>query len=231
MSQPAEQAEMCAEAQPIGSDAACRAEGESHLVTLHLALVRQNDREALERLWDRYFPALVRYTARLAGASRLPDQSVEAIALDAFMSFWTSASNGGYGDLADRDEFWALLSKIARRKLAHRNRDAKRLKRGGGKVMNESDVPDGDAGSYENLLDRFEGKEPSPEDAAFARELLELLRAALPDASLRDAFEMKAQGYSHDAIAQALQCSSTTVGRRMAEVRLRMAELANSDEE
>ena len=91
-----------------------------------------------EKLWRRYFEALVRLARdRLRGAPRAMADEEDA-ALDAFDSFVRGAARGRYPRLDDRDDLWRLLVVITERKAIDQAQHERRQKRGGGKGRRQS---------------------------------------------------------------------------------------------
>src|SRR3954452_6806739 len=143
-------------------------------VTQWLHGLRSGDAQAAQKVWARYFEQLV----RLAGA-RLPDHArrdfdEEDVALSALRSFFAGAAEDRFPQLSDRNDLWALLVVLTRRKPVAYVRHGTRLKRGGGEVMGESalEAPGGEAVSLDTLM----GEEPTP---AFAAEVAEECRRLL----------------------------------------------------
>ncbi len=66
------------------------------------------------------------------------------MALSAFHSFCDRAGRGQFPQLADRDDLWRLLATITTRKVIDTVRHQTRQKRGGGRVLGESALVDGD---------------------------------------------------------------------------------------
>lgn len=166
------------------------------------------DRDAARRLWERYFPKLVRLAhAKLRGAR--PAADAEDVALSAFDTFCRNAEGGRFPDLLDRDGLWALLVVVTSRKAAHRLRDEQRLKRGGATERTEL-APD-------DLL----GGEPDPAFAAeMAEECRRLLRL-LADPLLETVALRKMEGCSTDEIATQLGYAPRSIKRKVQMIRSR----------
>src|SRR5262249_23097616 len=101
-------------------------------VTHWLRQLQAGDSDAVQQLWERYFP-------RLVGLARIklrdnPRQTAdeEHVALSAFASFCLNPERGRFPNLHDRDGLWALLVVITARKAGRLLRDSRRKKRGGG---------------------------------------------------------------------------------------------------
>jgi DNA-directed RNA polymerase specialized sigma24 family protein len=194
-----------------------------HSVTNWLDGVRSGEDLDISQLWDRYFQRLVRLAgSRLPGhARRTMDE--EDVALSAFHSFCDRARKGQFPDLASRDDLWRVLFAITVRKAVAAVRHQMRQKRGGGQVLGESALDQGDA-SIAGGLSRFLGKEPSPEDAARFAEQLDALLAKLGDPTLCTIALQRLEGFSSEEIAAGLGLSSRTVTRKLQLVRAKWAE-------
>jgi DNA-directed RNA polymerase specialized sigma24 family protein len=194
-----------------------------HSVTTWLDGVRSGDDLDITQLWDRYFQRLVRVAgSRLPGhARRTMDE--EDVALSAFHSFCERARKGQFPDLASRNDLWRVLFTITVRKAVAAMRHQKRKKRGGGQVLGESALGQGDTTITEGLS-RFLGKEPTPDDAVRFAEQLEVLLEKLGDATLRTITLQRLEGFSSEEIAAGLGLSTRTVDRKLQLVRAKWAE-------
>jgi DNA-directed RNA polymerase specialized sigma24 family protein len=186
--------------------------------------LQDRNHEAAQRLWERYFAELV----RLAGA-KLPRQvrrsfDEEDVALSAFKSFCAAAEQGRFPQLADRSDLWRLLVTITARKADHYKRHQMRRKRGGGKVLGESDL-DGEDMSFDTLI----GHCPSP---AFALEVAEEWRRLFDQLGeeLRQVAQLKLEGYTVEDIAAKLGLSRRAVERRLHDIRRVTSEGFGKDE-
>jgi len=177
--------------------------------------LKVGDMAAAQPLWERYFGRLV-VLAR-AKLRRLPragaEQDEEDAALSAFNSFCAGAAGGKFPKLDDREDLWKLLVMItARKAMAQANRH-RRLKRGGGRIVEDADLnPQG--------LDLIAGSEPTPEFAAMVAEEFQRLLDALGDDGLRDVAVRRMEGYTCDEIADHLGCARRTVARRLDLIRM-----------
>ena len=88
----------------------------SHSVTVWLEQIKQGNDEAARRLWERYFPDLVKLARkRLAGTPRRMEDE-EDVAPSALDSFCRAADAGRFPHLNDREGLWRLLASITQRK-------------------------------------------------------------------------------------------------------------------
>jgi DNA-directed RNA polymerase specialized sigma24 family protein len=191
---------------------------EANSVTCWLDGLRAGDGGDIGRLWDRYFDRLVRLAgARLPGHTRRAFDE-EDLALSAFRSFCERAGRGQFPRLADRDDLWKLLSTITTRKVIDRMRHQTRQKRGGGLVLGESAMGDGD-GAIDAGMARFLGREPTPEAALEFAEEYDRLLARLDDPTLKAVARRKLEGQPSEEIAAALGTSRRTVDRKLRLIR------------
>ena len=87
-----------------------------HSITVWLEEIKQGNDDAARRLWERYFPDLVKLARRaLAGVPRRMEDE-EDVALSAIDSFCRAADQGRFPNLNDREGLWRLLSRITQRK-------------------------------------------------------------------------------------------------------------------
>ena len=178
--------------------------------------LQAGNQDAARFLWDRYFERLVRLArVRLRPARRSGEADEEDVALSAFDSFCAGTAEGRFPDLAGRDELWRLLVVITARKAAAQARWQARKKRGGGRVVDEADLPAPGSSEEIGLLDRVVGREPTPEFALMVAEEYRNLLAALGDETLRQVATRRMEGYTTEEIADQLDCARRTVARRL----------------
>jgi DNA-directed RNA polymerase specialized sigma24 family protein len=188
-------------------------------ITTLVERLKGGDHEAVQILWQRYYPRLVALARKkLSGASRRVADEEDA-ALSAFDSFCQRAERGQFPDLKDRDGLWALLVVLTARKVADQVKHDRRDKRGGGLVRGDSALCAGAGESGPAGLDRLEGDDPTPEEAALLAEEVDTLLGRLSDPAVRQVAMLKLEGYSNEEIAQRQRCSLRTVERRLAIVR------------
>lgn len=186
-------------------------------VSRWIASLKAGDHDAAQKLWDRYFKALVRLArARLRGVNRAAADEEDA-ALSAFDSFCRGAARNRYPRLDDRDDLRRLLVVITERKALDQARRQGRLKRGGGKIVGTSEPADGDleGGGVAGVAAR----EPTPEFAAMVSDECRELLGRLRDDSLRDVARLRMEGYTNEEIADRLGCSLRSVARKVELIR------------
>jgi DNA-directed RNA polymerase specialized sigma24 family protein len=178
-----------------------------------------SERAAVQRLWEGYFRRLVGLVrTKLRSAPRSLAADEEDVALSAFDSFCRAAEQGRFPRLQDRDDLWQLLVVIAVRKAINLPKDARRLKRGGGRVEHASAQARGDEGDGPLFADLI-GREPDPAfDAELAEECRRLL-GLLDDPELKQVALWKMGGHTHAEIADKLGCRPRTVERMLRLIR------------
>jgi DNA-directed RNA polymerase specialized sigma24 family protein len=183
-------------------------------ITVWIESLKAGDAAAAEKLWRRYFELLVRLAReRLRGARRAMADEEDA-ALSAFDSFVRGAACGRYPRLDDRDDLWRLLVVITERKALNQARHERRQKRGGGKARDSLDRDDGDGGHPEPAV-----PEPTPEFATMAADECCRLLGLLGDQSLRQVALLRMEGYTHQELADRLECSLRSVARKLELIR------------
>ena len=195
---------------------------QSHSVTGWLQQLRDGDESAAEAIWKRFYQRLVTVAARRLGSGRTRVADGEDVALDALDSFCRRVEAGAYPNLNDRDELWRLLLTITENKAFNQIRKEGAEKRGGGNVRGDS-VFFCDNESAAGGFDRFDGLDPTPEDAAIMEETLGELLAQLTDGQRQIAVK-KLEGYTNREISDDLNLSVATVERRLRQTRLRWSD-------
>ncbi len=183
-------------------------------VTKLLKPLRDGDSLAAHELWKRYFERMsAAARTRLVGDD-LAAADEEDAALSALHTFCRRLREGHFERLANRNDLWALLVVLTRRKVTKHQRHSGRQKRGG--AMRR--IPLGRLSD-----DTFEGQGGSKiEDVRWVstlrggldvrcQELLELL----PDESLQHVAVRKLEGYSNREIAVELGIALRSVERKL----------------
>ena len=169
------------------------------------------------------------FRGRLHGQNRAVSDE-EDIVLSVFDSFYDAAQGGRFPDLADRDDLWMLLLRMAARKVIDKRRHDLRQRRGGD-IPHHSlgQVPDD--GAHEGMLIEAIGDEPSPEMELMMQESVEKLFSHLGVGQLKDMAVAKLEGYSNAELAKRFGCSERTIERRLHLIReIFQQELVDSHE-
>jgi DNA-directed RNA polymerase specialized sigma24 family protein len=199
---------------------------EPRSITRWIADLRAGKPDAARPLWERYFRPMVAVArARLRAARRASGGGIEDeedAALSAFDSFCGGVALGGFPLLGDRDDLWRLLIVITERKAADQLQRQRRLKRGGGRVVDEATLAGG-AGTGTVLagFDALAGPAPEPEFAVAMAEQCHRLIDGLGDETLRRVALLKLESYTTDEIAARLGCAPRTVANKLKLIRLR----------
>ncbi len=189
-------------------------------VTHWLNLLKAGDPAAAQPLWERYFRRLTGLArAKLRG---LPRQAVdeEDVALSAFDSFCRAVERGRFPRLDDRDDLTHVLLMLTARKALDLRLHEGRQKRGGGRVVTETDLALAEGNAEENLAEII-GREPTPEFAAQMEEEYQRLLGLLGNEQLRQIAAAKMEGYTTEEIAARLGCAPCTVSRKVQKIRER----------
>ena len=189
--------------------------------------IQHGNREAAGELWQRFFSKMVaRARIQLRTTNRRAADE-EDVALSAFESFYRSAEEGKFPDLADRESLWRLLVRITANKVVDQQKKQGRLQRGGGKVRGES-VFRNQFGEHFDALAQVVGNEPTPEFIAVMHEQFERLMSVLDDAELAEMAIAKMQGYSVQEISEKTNRSVRTVERRLQLIRTKFERVGRS---
>lgn len=184
-------------------------------VTCFLHRLQEGDRDAAQRLWERYYDRLIHLArSKLRDAPRRAADE-EDVALSAFDSFCRDAEAGRFPRLQDRHDLWQVLALITTGKARDLIRSERRAKRGGGAVLDEGALPGPADSATGSPLEQARSKEPSPEDAAELADLIGCLLTRLEDATLRAVAVQKLAGRTNPEIAAQLDCSPRTVERKL----------------
>lgn len=169
--------------------------------------MRAGNQDAAARLWQRYFDRLVRHA--LGSRGRDPAYDEEDLAVSVFDALCSAAQDGSYGELADRDELWRLLLRIARNKTISRARRENAARRGAGVKASPLEDPDC------QIADR----EPDPDCAVMLADECERLLELLDGPELREIALLRFEGYSIAEVAVQTGRGERTVRRKLAIIR------------
>ena len=188
--------------------------------------LRQLDDLAVQRLWELYFQRLIEIARQKLPTNQKRAFDEEDVALSAINSFCRGLGSGHFPVLNDEGNLWALLVLIVARKAAHRVRDDRALKRGGGSVQGESVFGNDSASGIQNII----ACEPTPEFARQVFEETDYLYHVLSDDNLRQIALLKMEGLTNRELAERLGCVERTIERRLNLIRqIWMAESIKDD--
>ena len=184
--------------------------------------LQAGDRDAAEKLWQRFANRLIDLARKRLLAARRGAADEEDAVLSAFDSFCRGAEQGRFPRWSGRDDLWSLLVAITVRKVYDHINHEKRLKRGGGAVLSEAELGWGIDPVLE--LNDLIGSEPTPQMAVEMAEQSQRLLEALPDPELRSIALWKMEGYTNEEIAGKLDCARSTVQRKLNLIQARWEE-------
>ncbi len=185
-------------------------------VTHWIAGLKSGDADAAQRLWDRYFKRLVSLARNHLGVYSHAGADGEDVAQSVFKSLCLGAERGKFPQLSDRDSLWMLLVAMSTHKSRDLLRHNGRLKRGGGRVLDEAALLAGDESI--SVIEEIVRCEPTPEFAAEIAEECQRLLSRLNDVERRTA-QLKLQDLTNQEVAAEMGCGLRTVERRLRAVR------------
>ena len=182
-------------------------------------------------LWNRYFQRLIALAgSRLPANARQASDDEDAVS-SAINSFFRRADLGEFPGLNDRMALWPLLAQITLFKAMRNVRHKRAEKRGGGKVMRESELATL-ANNANFSLPTFEeliSNEPTADLAMQMNEEATLLMGELPDEQLRQIAQLKLEGYRNNEIGDELGLGLRTVERKLAIIRSYWTDRSNDE--
>ena len=173
----------------------------SESITQWIHQLKERERDAVQKLWERYFPRLVRHAQHWLRRAPLRAVGADDIALSAFASFCLRAEQGRFPKLDDRDDLWQLLVVIAFRKMCNQVKYEARRQPRNGRVIPISQL---DARGEEPLFATLIGRAPDPALAVEVADSCRRLLDMLPTAELRQVAMWKLEGYTNEEIAPRL---------------------------
>lgn len=183
-------------------------------VSTWIAQLGQENGDAAQKIWERYYQRLVALAAKKLSGARRRAADEEDVVQEAFDAFFRAAAEGRFPQLRDRNNLWQILVRITENRAFNQRKHEHREKRGGGRVRGHSAFA-ADNGSQDKNLGQIAGREPSPEFAAHAREECGRLLALLGEEQLQQVALLKMAGYSRREIAERLGCVPDTISRKL----------------
>jgi DNA-directed RNA polymerase specialized sigma24 family protein len=195
-------------------------------VTQWIDRLKGGDREAVQRLFARYYERLAREARRWLKRAPAGPADEDDVAQVAFASFCRRAAEGRFPRLYDRSDLWQLLVVIAFRKACNQIIHERRRRPRNGQVIHAG--AGGDEGA---LFNDMISRGPGPAMAAQAAEECRRLLAELGSDELRQVALWTLEGYTDKEIAP-MMCGGegravSTVERKLLEIRLRWAKEVN----
>lgn len=186
-------------------------------ITRWFVRLQSQDEEALEILWQHYFPRLVKLAQQRFNADKYPAFAAEDVAQSALYGLYRRVHEGTAEHVASRDDLWRLLVTATRRRVVDAVRREYRLKRGGGI-------------KFTQLCDDIFAPQPTAETLAICNESLTELLSKLRDDTLRGIALLRMEGYSNSEISQQLNVSERTIERKLNLIRGDWQKMIDADE-
>ncbi len=177
--------------------------------------------ENAERIWEEFFPRLIRFAKKKLTDMPTRTFDEEDIALSAMKSFFRGQEAGRFDELTSKDEMWRLLATITARKVIMQRRRMLTEKRGGGEVRGESvfmQVGQSADSTFAGLAS-FSDENLLPETTEEFLKSCEHLLAKLTDEKLRQTAILRLEGYSNQDISDQMKCSVVRTKQRLQRIR------------
>jgi RNA polymerase sigma factor (sigma-70 family) len=191
----------------------------SDSISIWLREVKKGDAESARRLWERYFPKLVRLAQKKLAYLPRRMEDEEDVALSALDSFCRAADRGRFPQVNDRESLWRLLCRITHRKAVDLIRRSQRgmgdaRVRGGFCLVGSSTT------SSREPMAPMAPLETAGDFAAIVAEEVRRLLTMLPDDELRAIALFKMDGHTNQEIAREMGCAERTIERRLKYLRV-----------
>jgi len=185
--------------------------------------MKTGDPEGADILWERFFARLTYLVRERMGSQLRTMSDEEDVALQSLAEMFRGLMNGQFPLLDNRESFWRLLVTVASRNVIDVITHERRMKRGAGRVVNESAFSSGKDGDSE-LFEQLASSEQAPDVQVMITERCTELLESLADKQLQAIALMKTAGSSNSEVAKLLGLSLRSVERRLSEIRARWAD-------
>ena len=163
-----------------------------------------------EVVWNKYFERLLRFAKKqMRGMPKIASDE-EDITLSVLKSVCLSAREDKQS-VPDADSIWGLLVLICKRKIANQYAYQRRIKRDASRSESLFSSP--------ALLQQLESREIHPEVLLQFNERVDELFQSLEHETLKQVAMLKVQGYTNQEIAVRLECSLSTIERKLRLIR------------
>lgn len=189
-------------------------------ISTTVAGLMKGEEEAVEKVFARYFDALVRKAKRRLGQGMERAGDAEDIALEALRQFFAKARQNGFAKLRKNDDIRTLLLVLVDRRTLDFKRSAQRRRRvevGESVVANRGDDP--------APFDLEDFRPPKDFVVSFGCEVQELL-GSIGDRGLAEIAVMRLEGWTNAEIARSLNLSERSVERKLERIRTRLLQRA-----
>lgn len=179
------------------------------------------DSAAAHQLWNTLAQRIERFAAKHLTAGERKVANEEDITLSVFKSVMLRAERGEFQQVQNYSELWGLLLTITKRKVLNHLRNHRRQKRGGGRVLGEGDLQQGDSdSSSQNFgLAHVPATVPDPQLEVLTMESIDGLLKSLDDPELQQIVALKFAGHSNEQISKEIKRSIATVERKLKMIR------------
>jgi RNA polymerase sigma factor (sigma-70 family) len=189
-------------------------------VTHWIVQLKEGDRLAAQRLWERYVDQLVRLGRAKLGRTDRRAADEDDLANSVFAGCLRAIKAGRFPRMNDRNDLWQVLVVLTERKSVDYRRRALAAKRGSGAVRGDSVFAGKEAGESSHAgLSQVIDDAPTPAFAAEAADELQRLLKLLDGDSLRRLALAKMEGYSNQEICRQLDLSVSSVERKLRLIR------------
>ncbi len=186
-------------------------------ISMWLNAVKNGDPNAAQKLWDRYFPSLVRLAQKKLSWVPRKLEDEEDVALSALDSFCRAADKGRFPHVNDRHSLWKLLCRITHRKAVDLIRRSQ-TGMGDARVLGESCFAGGTSSTRQPMAAQARPAEAADLAVLLAEEVQRLLQM-LPDDELKTIAIARMDGHMNREIADELGCAERTIERRLKYIR------------
>jgi DNA-directed RNA polymerase specialized sigma24 family protein len=181
----------------------------SDSVTMWINQLRDGDRDATRKLWNRYFQQLVALARKKFKGLPCLAADEEDVVVSVLDRLFRDAEDGRLPGLEDRNNLWRLLAVMTANKVVDRIRQEQAQKRGGALAPVTGDT----------ALAQVLAREPSPEIVAEVAEAWQRILDRLADDELRTIAVLRMEGHSTEQIAVQIGRVPRTVERRLQLIR------------
>lgn len=188
-------------------------------VSQWLSTLKAGDLAAAERLWKRYAARLIELARRGLIHAPKGGGDEEDVAQSVFHNICRGAVAGRFENVTNRDDLWWLLLTITRQKVIDHVRREMAQKRGGGRVVTETDLGASSLEESGFTLEALVGDEPTAEFMAILNEETDRLMGVLRDDRLRQVAQLRIEGYTVSEIAANLGISTRSIERKLQLIR------------
>lgn len=187
-------------------------------VTLWIEQVRKADEVAMRQIWQHFAGRLHEFARRKIRPNTRRAYDEQDAVQSMFHSLCQGLEEGRYPDLENRDNLWRLMLVMTGRKISKRHRYDQQLKRDNRRLLTESYfAPNPQDRDLPGL--QLAAGEPTPEFLAEFSETFERLFGILETDDLKQVAMHRIEGFDDSEIAKRLECSRSTVQRRLAMIR------------